>query len=214
MAQTKVGGVVSRGIEGSTPDSGRENFFRFLRDGHVLSALLREILEEKFLGDLTLHSLTRAQFCSLKLIALNAGLKIGEVARCVGVSPSACTKNIDKLERLGLVCREHSSIDRRATLLKANDSGLDLVRQYERVKLAQVAPVIKALGRPKATQLCDLLEEVCLGLLEIDNEARGLCFRCAGYYHADCSVGRARGMCALRMDREGRSDRLMSGGPA
>ena len=92
----------------SPPDSGSKNFFRFLRDGHVLSALLREILEEKFLGDLELHSLTRAQFCFFKLIALNAGLKIGEVARCVGVSPSACTKHVDKLEGLGLVCREHS----------------------------------------------------------------------------------------------------------
>ena len=175
MTQTGFSGVVSRGIEEATPDSGSGNFFRFLRDGHVLSALLREILEEKFLGELSQHPLTRAQFCSLKLIALNAGLKIGEVARCAGVSPSACTKNIDKLERLGLVSREPSLSDRRATLLRVNEAGLDLVRRYEATKAAQVAPVVQALGGTKAEQLCDLLEEVCLGLLEIGHRNQGLC---------------------------------------
>jgi DNA-binding MarR family transcriptional regulator len=214
MAPTCSGRVASRGAEESPADSGHGEFFRFLRNGHVLSALLREILEEKFLGELSLHSLTRPQFCSLKLVALNPDLKVGEVARCVGVSPSACTKNIDKLERMGLVLREPDTDDRRATLLRASTAGLELVRQYESMKAAQVGPVIRELGRSKVEQLCDLLEEVCSGLLEIECESHGPCFRCAGYYHADCSVARARGTCALGTVREARPGGLTPGGPA
>jgi DNA-binding MarR family transcriptional regulator len=211
MAPTCSGRVASRGAEGSSPDVGNGEYFRFLRNGHVLSALLREILEEKLLGELSLHPLTRAQFCSLKLITLNADLRVGEVARCVGVSPSACTKNIDRLESMGLVLREPAPDDRRATVLRARGAGVALVRQYERMKADQVAPVIRSLGRAQVERLCDLLEEVCTGLLEIEAEDRGPCFRCAGYYHADCSIGRARGTCTLRGSEA--AEEMVSGGP-
>ena len=202
---TTVGSVST----GSAP----EGFFRFLRYGHILSAVLREILEEKFLRQLSTHSLTRAQFCFLKLIALNADLQVGEAARCIGVSAAACSKNIDKLERLGLVVRGSSPDDRRATLLTASEEGLALVHEYEGLKASWVAPVIGGLGDERATQLCELLEEVCIGLLKHEKSGRtGPCLRCAGYYHADCSVGRVEGGCALQLGRNERSTELLGDG--
>jgi len=211
MTQADLPGVPSRGIETLAPESWSGDLFRFLRGGHVLGALLREVFEEKLLGDLDLHSLTRLQFWTLKLIALNGGLKVGEVARCVGVSPSACTKNVDKLERLGLVSRVPSPRDRRATLLEANETGLEVVRRYELMKTAQVGPVVRALGQCKAEQLCDLLDEVCFGLLEIEHRSLGPCLRCSGFFHADCSIGRAQGACALRMGSKRHSSGSASG---
>ena len=101
--------------DGAPPNGKR--FHRFLRTGHILSSILREILEEKFLHEVSPHTLNRAQFCLLKLIALNVDLQVGEVARWLGVSAAASSKNVDKLERLGLVARAATPTDRRATVL-------------------------------------------------------------------------------------------------
>jgi DNA-binding MarR family transcriptional regulator len=180
-----------------------DHFYRFLRSGHVLRSLLREFLEEDFLRRVCRHRLTRSQFCFLKLIAANADLQVGELARCLGLSPAASSKNLDKLERLGLVTRGPSSADRRAILLSASVDGRELVRDYERLKAAQLAPVIAELGAEKTEQLCDLLEEVCVGMLQRVEEPRATCMRCAGYFRPDCAFEKLHGECALRPRRSG-----------
>jgi DNA-binding MarR family transcriptional regulator len=178
-----------------------DDFYRFLRSGHVLRSLLREFLEEGFLNRVCRHRLTRPQFCFLKLITANSDLQVGELARCLGVSPAASSKNLDRLERLGLVYREASDQDRRAILLKATVEGEELVRDYERLKAAQLAPVIDSLGREKTEQLCDLLEEVCGEMLARAEIPRETCLRCAGYYRPNCSFEKLQGECALRPRR-------------
>jgi hypothetical protein len=123
------------------------------------------------------------------------------------VSPAASSKNLDKLERLGLVYREASDQDRRAILLKATVNGEDLVHDYERHKAAQLAPVIESLGREKTEQLCDLLEEVCGGILARAEIPRETCLRCAGYYRPNCSFEKLQGQCALRPRQRGKETR-------
>ncbi len=178
-----------------------DQFYRFLRYGHVLRSLLREFLEEDFLRQVCPHRLTRSQFCFLKLIAANSDLQVGELARSIGVSAAAASKNLDKLERLGLVSRETSSKDRRAILLSASREGRRLVRDYERHKAARLTPVIDALGTEKTKTLCDLLEEVCSGMLAGIEEPRETCLRCAGYYRPDCAFEKFQGECALKPRR-------------
>jgi DNA-binding MarR family transcriptional regulator len=188
-----------------------DEFYRFLRSGHVLRSLLREFLEEGFLRQVCPHRLTRSQFCFLKLITVNADLQVGELARCLGVSPAASSKNLDKLECLGLVYREASDKDRRAILLKPTAEGEELVHDYERRKAAQLAPVIDSLGLEKTELLCDLLEEVCGQLLARAEIPRQTCLRCAGYFSPNCRFEQFQGECALRprqRDREGTSDEM------
>ncbi|MEJ2582431.1 MAG: MarR family transcriptional regulator [Acidobacteriota bacterium] len=158
------------------------HFYRFLRSGHVLRSLLREFLEEGFLHKVPPHRLTRSQFCFLKLIAAKSDLQVGELARALGVSPAASSKNLDRLEQLGLVYRETSEHDRRVITLKA----------------AHLFPVIEALGEEKTNQLCDLLEEVCGAVLERAEHPRETCLRCAGYYLPNCSFEKYQGECAMR----------------
>ncbi|MGD8441273.1 MAG: MarR family transcriptional regulator [Holophagae bacterium] len=176
-------------------------FYRFLRYGHILSSLLREFLEASFLDELAPHRLTRPQFCFLKLIAANSELQVGELARCLGVSPAASSKNLDRLEELGLVVRETSPEDRRATLLSASRAGTRLVEEYERLKAARLAPAIDDLGPERTDQLADLLREVCLGLLRRHAVPDAPCMRCAGYYRPNCAVESLQGECALKPRR-------------
>ena len=182
-----------------------DQLHRFLRSGHVLRSLLREFLEEDFLQRVCRHRLTRAQFCFLKLIATKSDLQVGELARAVGVSPASSSKNLDKLESLGLVFREASAQDRRVILLRASAEGKELVGDYENLKAAQLAPVIDSMGREKTEQLCDLLEEVCCAMLARVEVPRETCMRCAGYYRVDCSFEKFQGECALRL-RPGERD--------
>jgi len=187
-------------------DPPSDEFYRFLRSGHVLRSILREFLEEGFLNRVCRHRLTRPQFCFLKLITANSDLQVGELARCLGVSPAASSKNLDRLERLGLVYREASDHDRRAILLKATVEGEELVCEYERLKAAQLAPVIDSLGREKTEQLCDLLEEVCGEMLARAEIPRETCLRCAGYYRPNCSFEKLQGECALRPRLRGKEE--------
>jgi len=190
-------------VSGASPG---DQFYRFLRYGHVLRSLLREFLEEDFLRQVCRHRLTRSQFCFLKLIAANSDLQVGELARAIGVSAAATSKNLDKLERLGLVGREVSSEDRRAILLSASSEGRRLVGEYERHKAARLSPVIETLGSEKTEVLCELLEEVCTGILARVEEPRQTCLRCAGYYRPDCVFEEFQGECALKPRRRGEAE--------
>lgn len=185
-------------VESPTPGHG---FYRFLRYGHILSSLLREFLESSFLDRLEPYRLSASQFCFLKLIAANSDLQVGELARCLGVSPAASSKNLDRLEELGLVVRETSQEDRRATLLSASDEGRRLVLEFERLKAERLAPAIEALGGDRTEQLCDLLQDVCLKLLERQPDLDAPCLRCAGYFKEDCAVEELHGECALKPRR-------------
>ncbi len=175
---------------------------RFLRCGHVLGALLREILEESFLGQHCPHPLTRTQFCLLKLSTVNAELPLSEVARYLGISPAAMTKNADKLEQLGLVTRSSNPADRRTVLLSASRDGVSLVSEYEDFKASRISPVVAGLGAPEVDELCDLLEGLCVDLLRYGQPSTRRCLRCAGYYSADCLVGLELGECAFRPRHE------------
>jgi DNA-binding MarR family transcriptional regulator len=171
---------------------------RFLRCGHILGSLLKEMLEEAYLGERCSHSLTRTQFCLLKLITVNADVHPSEVARYLGVSPAAITKNVDKLERLGLVHRDPCAEDRRATLLSASEEGHRVVSEYEYLKTSRMSPVVERLELRELDDLCDLLEALCVDLLRHGQPQHGRCMRCAGYYSDDCLVGFEMGECALR----------------
>jgi DNA-binding MarR family transcriptional regulator len=200
MSTSSQSASESRSAHRGSPASGNR-FHRFLRFSHILSSTLRDILDERFLNEVSPHPLTRAQFCFLKLIALNPDLQVGEVARFLGVSSAAGSKNVDKLERYGLVNRGGSPGDRRATVLKASNAGRRLVTDYERLKTSRIAPVIDAMGPDKIDQLCDLLEQVCIGLLEQEQPLEGSCLRCSGYYQPNCSVESLQGVCALNERR-------------
>lgn len=180
------------------PAAGDEGLHRFLRCGHILSSLLREILEESYLGGHCAHHLTRTHFCLLKLISVKADLQVSEVAKYLGVTPAAISKAVAKLEAAGLVNRTLCSEDRRATLLSVTSEGLGLVHDYEDFKAARVLPAIGGVEGNDLVQLCELLEGICVDLIQQGRRSDGMCMRCAGYFSTECVVGMLQGECALR----------------
>jgi len=178
---------------------------RLLRYSHIFSSVVREFLDVSLLREATTLPLTVSQFHLLKLIALDGLRQVGEAAGFLGVSPPAATKNIDKLERLGLVVRGPPTGDRRATPLTASAKGRHLVRQYEELKTARVSPILSSYPPETIRGLTDLLEQFSVSLLGLERSNDGFCLRCAAYVEEECAVGRARGGCPYQLTREAHS---------
>ena len=166
-----------------------------LRLSHIFSSVVREILEVRLLEDTTPLPLTLSQFHILKLMTLNGRHQVGELAEFLGVSAPAITKNVDKLERFGLVVRTPSEGDRRAILLAPSHKGRRLVERYEELKVARLHPVLAEFQAGELEQFTSMLERVAVALLRQEETPRGFCMRCAAYIETGCPVGHVRGGC-------------------
>lgn len=177
-----------------------------LRQSHIFASVVREILEVKLIREVSPVPLTLSQFHLLKLMFLNGEHQVGEVADFLGVSSPAATKNIDKLEALGLVVRTPSKGDRRATLLSVSSKGHRLVKRYEELTSARLARVLAKFRPEELDELCRLLERFSLSLLEKELAAggNGVCLRCDAYVQSGCPVGRLRGGCPYEKARRAR----------
>lgn len=177
---------------------------RLLRYSHIFASAVNEVLESKLLRDASPLPLTVSQFHILKLMALNGQHQVGEVAGFLGVSAPAATKNVDKLERLGLLVRTRSEGDRRASLLSVSPKGRRVVAKHEELKLVRLAPVLEKFQPAEIEQLSQLLERFAVSLLESEPPRNGFCLRCAAYIEPGCPVGELRGGCPYQKRRGSR----------
>ncbi len=188
----------------AAPSNGNGRF-ELLRYSHIFASAVRDLLELKLLREVTDDPLTLPQFHLLKLISLNGSHQVGEVAQFLGVSPPAATKNIDKLEGLGLVARSPSEHDRRATLLASSDRGRRLVERYEALKEERLEPVLEGFSDKELKQFTALLERFALRLIRQEDSGEGLCLRCSAYYAESCPVTHLRDGCPYQKVRDSRA---------
>lgn len=176
---------------------------RLLRLSHIFSSIVREVLETKLLDEATALPLTTSQFHILKLMSNGGAYQVGELAEFLGISAPAATKNIDKLERFGLVIRKPSKGDRRAVDLTASLKGRRMVERYEELIASRFAPILEEFNNEHIDHFSELLERFSVAILKRERTNRGFCLRCAAYIETGCPVGHVRGVCpydALRAD--------------
>jgi DNA-binding MarR family transcriptional regulator len=177
-----------------------------VRQSHIFASIVREILEVQLLRATTQLPLTVTQFHLLKLMSLDGHHHLSEVADFLGVSAPAATKNIDKLERLGLASRTPSPGDRRATWLAVSPAGRRLVGDYEERKSARLAPILRGLPAAHLAALTQLLERVSVALLSTEPTTARACLRCAAYIDESCPIGEVLGGCPYQAARRARAD--------
>ena len=200
--------AVERGASAGDPGKALgSGALQLLRSSHIFASAVREVLELKLVREVSPVPLTLSQFHLLKLMFLNGRHQVGEVADFLGISPPAATKNIDKLEALGLLVRFPSRGDRRAKLLSVSRKGRDLVRRYEELKRKRLSPVLMEFQAEELEQLSRMLERFSLSLLEKEppREGDGVCLRCDAYIQSGCPVGQLRGGCPYQSARRARS---------
>jgi DNA-binding MarR family transcriptional regulator len=180
---------------GGRPETANSELFGLIRYSHIFGAAVREILEVKLLEEIGADHLSLPQLHLLQLITLNGEHQIGQIADFLGVSPPAATKNVDKLERLGLVSRTPCESDRRATLLATSRKGRRLVERYEDLKVKRLEPVLETFSTEERVQLEKLLERFSVALIRSERKVEGLCLRCSAYFDAHCPVRHSHNGC-------------------
>ena len=200
MAQA---GVASSQRSTRVPDgNGRDEVFRLLRYSHIFASVVREFLELQLLHEVSDEDLSLSQLHLLKLITLDGEHQMGQVAEFLGISPPAATKNIDKMERLGLVSRIPSTGDRRATLLQPSRQGRKLVSRYEALKEDRLAPVLEGFNKKELKQMADLLERFSLRLIHAQEPMSQICLRCSAYYDEHCPIPHLQNGCPYKQVRQ------------
>jgi len=179
-------GEEERGSRRPPPDADRLR--RLLRFSHIFSAAVQEVLQARYLDEVSADPLTVAQFQLLKLICVNGHHQVGEVAGFLGVSSAAVSKSITKLERHRLVVRVPSPGDRRATLLAASPKGRSLVSEYERLQAQRLEPVLEAFGDEELDHLSRLLERFAVRLYRQERSRERFCLRCGAYCESSCPL--------------------------
>ena len=195
-------GNLSTGSGGGRGVPDDQDLHNLLRYSHIFSTIVRDILEIKLLAEVTRDPLSLSQFHLLKLISLNGQHQVGQVADFLGVSAPAASKNIDKLERLGLVSRQRSDGDRRATLLASSPKGRNLVERYEKLKQSRLAPILESFEIDELRHLTRLLERFSVALIEAEEAGDGLCFRCSAYFEDACPIQDFHDNCPYRKMRQ------------
>lgn len=196
-------GLASSQSSTRVPDgNGRDEVFRLLRFSHIFASVVREFLELQLLHEVSDEDLSLSQLHLLKLITLDGEHQMGQVAEFLGISPPAATKNIDKMERLGLVSRIPSTGDRRATLLQPSRQGRKLVSRYEALKEDRLAPVLEGFNKKELKQMADLLERFSLRLIHAQEPMSQICLRCSAYYDEHCPIPHLQNGCPYKQVRQ------------
>ncbi|MFE4836702.1 MarR family winged helix-turn-helix transcriptional regulator [Arthrobacter sp. NPDC056691] len=88
--------------------------------------------------------LSAAQLGTLKML-LDDGVRVGEIARNLGVKVPSATEQIIKLERAGLARREADPDDSRAVRVVLTAEGRDAVESANRRRNAVMAGILESL---------------------------------------------------------------------
>ena len=125
----------------------------------------------ELLVDLTTHynALIRSTASQLHLTASQAfhlisiphdGIPMSKLAHRLGLDASTLTRNIQKLENLGLVRRMHDSYDKRVQKVVLTKQGLDITEEIEDILHQMNNSIIEQIDLDTQENMCELLEKL------------------------------------------------------
>ena len=125
----------------------------------------------ELLVDLTTHynALIRSAALQLHLTASQAfhlisipydGIPMFKLAHKLGLDASTLTRNIQKLENLGLVKRRHDSYDKRVQKAVLTKQGVEITEEIEEILFKMNNSIIEQIDLDTQENMCDLLEKL------------------------------------------------------
>ena len=100
--------------------------------------------------------LTAAQLSLLSMIS-DGGLRVGDIAKNLGIKVPSATEQIIKLERAGLVTRQPDPDDSRAVQVGITTAGTAAVESANHRRNAMVAELLQGLSAQEIEQLAAAL---------------------------------------------------------
>ena len=162
----------------------------------IMAQVVTEICQRNTRKQASDIPLSRNQCYILKILATSGEFLISELARILDMSPAAASKNIDRLEQLGLVVRQAHSGDRRSLEVKLQDKGRQIVEEVTQITVRKMGPLMAQFSEAEKTQLLGYLQRVVKYTLADENNTDLICLQCGGRCGDECVVQAGRGACA------------------
>ncbi|WP_416403969.1 MarR family winged helix-turn-helix transcriptional regulator [Arthrobacter sp. LFS091] len=133
----------------STSDNALTNLAKEYREALRLGVYMFRRLDPE-------GELTAAQLSLLSMIQ-DAGLRVGDIAKNLGIKVPSATEQIIKLERAGLVTRQPDPDDSRAVQVAVTHAGKAAVESADKRRNAMVAELLHGLSSQEIDQLAAAL---------------------------------------------------------
>ncbi len=105
--------------------------------------------------------ISHSEFCLLNIIMDGKdGITVSEIASELDVTPPAVSRSLKSLESRGLILRETDLLNRRNTMVRLTESGLDFLKKSRRQMDSLMEHVNKKMGEERKKQLYELLREM------------------------------------------------------
>jgi DNA-binding MarR family transcriptional regulator len=111
--------------------------------------------------------ITLPQFLGLNFLRVHPGSPVKAFAKTLGVQLSSASGLLDRLERLGLLERTHSTEDRRVVLLTLTTKGERMVDEIREQKKESIAQIFSTLSPDERTVYLEMMQKVVGRLDEI-----------------------------------------------
>jgi len=112
---------------------------------------------QDFLDALGPWGITPPRFSAMTLICHNAGMKLTELARAMGIARSGAVEVVNSLEKLGSVARAASASDKRAPALALTPEGERALVEITEATRQHDARISAALSKHEQLELRRLL---------------------------------------------------------
>lgn len=167
---------------------------------HILAIMVGETGPARAVEAATRDPLSTNQVQLLRLLGPTGCFPIGKIARALGISNSAASKNVERLQKLGFVRRLPSPQDRRSQQVCLLDPGRDFVAAFDDAAQAQRHQMLGTFSTADKQALLAFLERLIRFALHQEPHPEIICERCAARPDHACVVHEHLGHCARLTD--------------
>jgi DNA-binding MarR family transcriptional regulator len=148
------------------------------RNLHILSAVVRRVLDQRPVESLPDSPITPEQLKLLRFVALKRGAKVGEVATGLGITAASASLGLDRLQALGYVERKKRSQDRRSVQVFATRTGRVLVARVRRIVDAKLSRALDRISAKNKKLFTELAAEMTGALMQGEEFFGDVCMQC------------------------------------
>ncbi|MEN8006366.1 MAG: MarR family transcriptional regulator [Candidatus Krumholzibacteriota bacterium] len=163
----------------------------------IMALVIADICHRSTLQKASSVHLTRNQFTILKVLSTQGDFQISDLARLLDISNAAISKNIDRLEQLGLVARQTKPDDRRSLDLVLLNEGYVILDEYDRILGDKQKHLMEQFSGREKKALLDMVKKVITFTLAEEQDTEVICLQCGGNCGDSCVIETCQGLCTL-----------------
>lgn len=161
----------------------------------IFAQVVSEICQRNTLDEATDIPLTRNQFYLMRILATSGDFQVSDLARTLDISNAAASKNIDRLEKRGLVERRICRRDRRRLEVSLLPAGRLIVDEYHRITAEKQSVMLGNFTSVEKEILVRLLRQVIRHTLSEEQNTDVVCLQCGGRCGEACVIQDVQGIC-------------------